>query len=120
MFPQACFQELRSYMDKSAVAKYTEGLKENKQNHEMKARQYCYLTYFGPVLGIDMEDTEVSEDSDRSSDRSDDDDSRSRLLPRLSANHDDKTIRDFRNMQRSNRLSCPAPQCLTYHDELQA
>ena len=54
VFPEACFNELRSYYDKPAIAKYQEVVTNRKLTRERLARQYCYLTYFGPVLGEDI------------------------------------------------------------------
>ena len=149
VFPEACFNELRSYYDKSVIEKYQDIVTNRKQIRERLARQYCYLTYFGPVLGEDInamipkwssvleknaEDKSSDEDESRRSDdddssRKDDDDdddddgssSRRRLLSTKLPFRNRLTpamMENFMNLENAGSLSCPAPQCLTNHDEL--
>ena len=117
MFPEACFNELRPYYDKKAIRTYRQERLKAKKELELNARKYCYLTYFGPVLGVDVDELanpSSSEEDESSSGRT----SKSNKAPFSVDGLDAMTLRTFKNLETLGRLSCPAPQCLTAHPEL--
>ena len=112
MFPEACFRELRPYYSKSVARKMEDDAKLTKQKSELEARQYCYMNYFGPLL----DESAPSRSKRRESSSSD---SRKLLAEApFSFKLDARTVSQFNVLRRSGFLTCPAPQCLTFHDEL--
>ena len=115
MFPEACFRELRSHYSKTAVKQMEERAQQARQTHELEARQFCYMNYFGPLLDQSA--------PRRRSRKSGESSSESRKLLSSGENPfsfklDPKTIQQFNILRNSGFLTCPAPQCLTFHDSL--
>lgn len=138
VFPMACGEELKPYIRDNNFAMLLDRYRYNaRRKLEQDARAYCYLSYFGPILGVPLPHATMearakaeAEDNSRTS-RSrlnDDDDSGSRrhLLQRDLEHVEDsrvltaRTITILRDMEENNQLTCPPPQCLTNEEGLLA
>ena len=126
VFPVACFNELKEYYDDDVREEISRRAMEETLELELNARKYCYLTYFGPILGIDMPSDEDSDDTP-STKQSEDTSSTRRLLSSSSESSSGDSfdsvlkpddVDKFRLMEKDGDLTCPPPQCMTKHDAL--
>lgn len=100
MFPTACGRELRDYLPDEAENEMDSTWMQQDRDMELRARKYCYLSYFAPFLGIDLQswsEAEASESSDR---------------PERYSNPAWREWAAMQELAESGSIVCPPPQCL--------